>query len=67
MLFTQKQFLDHNQGFIDEMVNLKVTGWNTYSKALNAYTFNFYKDQLSAMDKQVQALGENMKEFMNVK
>jgi hypothetical protein len=67
MLFTQKQFLDHNQSFIDEMVNLKVTGWNTYSKALNAYTFNFYKDQLSAMDKQVQALGENMKEFMNVK
>ena len=65
MIFTYKQFMDHNKTFYEEMVDLKVTGWNTFSKAMNAYTFNFYKDQLKAMDEAVDKLASDMKGFGN--
>ena len=65
MIFTYKQLTDHNRTFFEEMVDLKVTGWNTFSKAMNAYTFNFYKDQLKAMDEAVDKLASDMKGFGN--
>ena len=65
MIFTYKQRTDHNRTFFEEMVDLKVTGWNTFSKAMNAYTFNFYKDQLKAMDEAVDKLASDMKGFGN--
>ena len=65
MIFTYKQLTDHNRTFFEEMVDLKVTGWNTFSKAMNAYTFNFYKDQLKAMDEAVHKLASDMKGFGN--
>tara|TARA_E500000178_G_C16628809_1_gene576707 strand:- start:369 stop:569 length:201 start_codon:yes stop_codon:yes gene_type:complete len=65
MIFTYKQLTDHNRTFFEEMVDLKVTGWNTFSRAMNAYTFNFYKDQLKAMDEAVDKLASDMKGFGN--
>ena len=65
MIFTYKQLTDHNRTFFEEMVDLKVTGWNTFSKAMNAYTFNFYKDQLKAMDEAVDKLASDMKGYVN--
>lgn len=63
MILSNKQFMDHNKTFFAELVDLKVTGWNTFSKAMNAYTFNFYKDELETMDDSVRKLGDNMKEL----
>ena len=65
MIFTYKQFMDHNKTFYEEMVDLKVAGWDTFSKATNAYTFNFYKDQLKAMDEAVHKLANDMKGYVN--
>ena len=65
MIFTYKQLTDHNRTFFEEMVDLKVTGWNNFSRAMNAYTFNFYKDQLKAMDEAVDKLASDMKGFGN--
>lgn len=53
--------MDHNKTFFDEMVDLKVAGWDTFSKAANAYTFNFYKDQFKTMDEAVHKLASDMK------
>ncbi len=61
MITTHKQFMDHNKTFFDEMVDLKVAGWDTFSKAANAYTFNFYKDQFKTMDEAVHKLASDMK------
>ena len=65
MIFTYKQLTDHNRTFFEEMVDLKVAGWDTFSKSANAYTFNFYKDQLKAMDKAVHKLASDMKGYVN--
>lgn len=61
MILNYKQLMDHNKTFYDEFVGLKVVGWKTYSKALNAYTMNFYKDQLATMDEAVEKLALVMK------
>ena len=53
--------MEHNKTFAKAFVDLKVTGWNTYSTAVNAYTFNFFKAQMNEMDKQVLKLSETMK------
>ena len=65
MIFTYKQLTDHNRTFFEEMVDLKVAGWDTFSKSANAYSFNFYKDQLKAMDEAVDKLASDMKGFGN--
>lgn len=62
MILNQKQLNSHNLKFFDTFVDLKVTGWKTYSKALNDYTFNFYKDTIDQMDTSVETIGKNMKE-----
>lgn len=67
MILNFKQLVDHNKAFFDAFVDLKVTGWNTYSKALNAYTMSFYKDQLAAMDKTVEQAAMVMKGEFNGK
>ena len=53
--------MEHNKTFAKAFVDLKVTGWNTYSAAVNAYTFNFFKAQMNEMDKQVLKLAETIK------
>ncbi len=67
MIYSYKQLMDHNKTFFEEMVDLKVAGWNTFSKAVNSYTFNFYKDQLKAMDTAVEKLASDMKGLNDVK
>lgn len=67
MIINFKQLVDHNKTFWDSFVDLKVVGWNTYSKALNAYTMNFYKDQLSTIDEAVVKSGKIMKGEFDVK
>ena len=67
MIMNYKQFVDHNKNFYDAFVDLKVVGWNTYSKALNAYTMNFYKDQLATMDEAVEKTAMVMKGEFNGK
>lgn len=67
MILNFKQLIDHNKTFWDSFVDLKVVGWNTYSKAFNAYTMNFYKDQLATMDEAVAKSGKIMKGEFDVK
>jgi hypothetical protein len=61
MIYNFEQLVGHNKAFYNAFVDLKVTGWNTYSTALNAYTFNFFKEQITQMDNAVAKLGDVMK------
>lgn len=67
MIMNFKQLVDHNKKFYDAFVDLKVVGWNTYSEALNAYTMNFYKDQLATMNEAVVKTSQIMKGDFNGK
>lgn len=61
MIYNQEQLIKHNIKFYDTFIDLKVVGWKTYSKAVNDYTFGFFKDSLDKSDESVEALGEKMK------
>ena len=61
MILTYEQWLDHNKTFWESMVDLKVEGWKSYSKATNAYTNSFFKKQLYQADQYVEKLGATMK------
>lgn len=61
MIYNQEQLIKHNLKLYDAFVDLKVVGWKTYSKALNDYTFGFFRASLEKADEQVETLGENMK------
>lgn len=67
MIMNYKQLVEHNKQFWDSFVDLKTVGWNTYSKALNAYTMNFFKEQLDIMDKAVEQTANAMKGKTNGK
>jgi len=60
------QAVDHNKTFWESMVDLKVEGWKSYSKAVNAYTNSFYKTQLDTVDTTVEKIGSVMKGKYNV-
>ena len=61
MIYNQEQLIKHNIKFYDTFIDLKVVGWKTYSKAMNDYTFGFFKNSLDKSDESVEALGEKMK------
>lgn len=61
MIYNQEQLIKHNLKFYDAFIDLKVVGWKTYSKALNEYTFGFFKTGLEKTDEAVDNLGETMK------
>lgn len=67
MITNYEQLVKHNKEFIDAFVDLKVVGWNTYSSAINKYTFNFFKTQMNSMDKAVAEFGNIMKGDFNGK
>ena len=67
MITNYEQLVKHNKEFIDAFVDLKVVGWNTYSSAINKYTFNFFKTQMNSMDKAVAEFGNIMKGNFNGK
>lgn len=61
MIYNYEQLVKHNLKFYDSFVDLKVTGWKSYTKALNEYTQGFFKTQLEKSDEQIEVLGETMK------
>lgn len=65
MILNYEKLLEHNKKFYDSFIDLKVTGWKTYSKATNVYTFNFFKTQLETLDSTVEKLGNIMKGTSN--
>jgi len=64
MILNQEQLNKHNADFINSFIDLKVTGWNTYSKALNAYTFNFFSAKLAETDESVANIGTTLKDMV---
>lgn len=67
MIANYNQLVEHNKKFYDAFVDLKVTGWKSYSKALNSYTLGFFKEQLISVDNAVEKTATTMKELTNVK
>jgi len=61
MIFNYNQWQDHNSAFYKSMVDLKVEGWKSFTKAVNAYTNSFFKTQLDETDNTVEKLGKVMK------
>lgn len=61
MVYNYNQLIDHNVKMAEAFIDLKNTGWKSYSTALNQYTFGFYAKQLKTMDESVEALANNMK------
>ena len=61
MFFNYNQLVEHNKTFWESMIDLKVEGWKSFSKATNAYTNSFFKSQLDESDKMVEKAGKVMK------
>jgi hypothetical protein len=61
MIYNYEQLVKHNLKFYDSFIDLKVTGWKSYTKALDDYTKGFFNTQLKKSDEQIETLGENMK------
>jgi len=67
MFYNYNQLVDHNKTFWESMVDLKVEGWKSFSKASNAYTNSFFKSELETLDTNVEKLGKIMKGTYNDK
>lgn len=61
MILTLDNLVQHNKKMYDAFIDLKIVGWKSYSKALNDYTFGFYKKQLELADENVVTFGDNLK------
>jgi hypothetical protein len=61
MIYNQEQLIKHNIKFFDSFIDLKVVGWKSYSKALNEYTFGFFKTSLESTDESIENIGKTMK------
>ena len=61
MILNYNQLIEHNVKMADSFIDLKNTGWKSYSKALNQYTFGFYSKQIEAMDETVDTMAKTMK------
>lgn len=64
MILNLNQLVEHNVDMVDSFIDLKTTGWKSYSKALNQYTFGFYAKQLKSMDESVESIANTMKSAM---
>ena len=60
-MFTLKAVAQHNADFVDSFIDLKVEGWKTYENAFNAYTYSFFKDNMTKATALVEKTAENMK------
>jgi hypothetical protein len=60
-MYTLKAVAQHNADFVDSFIDLKVEGWKTYEKAFNAYTYSFFKDNMTKATSLVEKTAENMK------
>ena len=61
MVYNFNQLVEHNVKMYDAFIDLKNTGWKSYSKALNQYTFGFYAKQLKTIDESVEKMATSMK------
>ena len=61
MIYNYDQLIKQNLKLYDAFIDLKVTGWKTYSKAVNEYTQGFFKAQLEKSDESVEKIGNDMK------
>ena len=59
MIYNYDQLIKQNLKLYDAFIDLKVTGWKTYSKAVNEYTQGFFKAQLEKSDESVEKIGTN--------
>ena len=65
MITNLDQLIAHNKKFTDAFVDLKLVGWKSYSKAVNDYTFNFFKKQMTELDTAVETFGKSLKNSHN--
>jgi hypothetical protein len=63
-MFKLNDIVNSNIAFASSFVDLKVVGWKSYEKALNAYTHGFYSNQLAKATEGVEKLAETMKKTM---
>lgn len=63
-MFKLNNLVDSNIAFANSFVDLKVVGWKSYEKALNAYTYGYYSNQLAKATEGVEKLAETMKKTM---
>jgi hypothetical protein len=61
MIYNYDQLIKQNLKLYDTFIDLKVTGWKTYSKAVNEYTQGFFKAQLEKSDESIEKIGNDMK------
>lgn len=61
MIYNYDQLIKQNLKLYGAFIDLKVTGWKTYSKAVNEYTQGFFKAQLEKSDESVEKIGNDMK------
>lgn len=61
MIFNYNQFVQHNKKFYNDFIDLKVVGWKSYSKSLNTYTMNYFREQLETADSVVEQTAKIMK------
>lgn len=63
-MYKLNSVIDHNIKFFNSFVDLKVVGWKSYEKALNAYTHGFYSNQLENSTVAVEQFANNLKKTM---
>jgi hypothetical protein len=63
-MFKLNNIIDSNVAFVNSFVDLKVVGWKSYEKALNAYNFGYYSNQLTKEKEGVEKLADTMKKTM---
>jgi hypothetical protein len=63
-MFKLNNLVDSNIAFASAFVDLKVVGWKSYEKALNAYTYSYYSNQLAKVTEGVEKLADTMKKTM---
>lgn len=63
-MFKLNQTVDHNVKFLEAFIDLKVEGWKSFEKALNAYTSGYYSNQLENMTVGVEQFANNLKKTM---
>lgn len=61
-MYTLKSVAKHNINFVEAFVDLKVTGWKSYEKALNAYTYGMFGDQLKKATDNVEKFAKFIKD-----
>lgn len=60
-MYTLKSIAKHNINFVDSFIDLKVVGWKSFEKALNAYTYGMFAEQLQKSTENVEKFAKMLK------